>query len=133
MMRGMEASAAHPTEAMAARGAQKMFGPYPAVVVDWHDGDTVHLNADLGFGIHIEAPLSCRIWGINAPELSTDEGKAALAYALEICPVGTEVTVLSHGWDKWRGRFDGQISLPDGTDFGARMLEANQAVPLTGR
>ena len=102
---------------------------YPAVVTSWHDGDTCHIDLDLGFGVHEES-FSCRIYGINAPELSTDAGKAALAYALKICPNGTNVTVVSHGWDKYGGRFDGSLTLPDGSDFGKAMLDAGQAVPL---
>ena len=108
--------------------AQEMFGPYPAVVVDFHDGDTCHLNLDLGFGVHLMAPVACRVYGINAPELVTDEGKAARAYAIEICPPDTAVTVLSHGWDKYKGRFDGQLTLPDGSDFGGRMVSSGHAV-----
>jgi endonuclease YncB( thermonuclease family) len=104
---------------------QKMYGPYPAVVLSEHDGDTQALQLDLGFNIGFKC--SCRTWRINAPELNTDEGKAALAYALEICPVGTNVSVLSHGWDKYH-RFDGQMTLPDGSDFATRMLDAGHAV-----
>jgi endonuclease YncB( thermonuclease family) len=111
------------------------YGPYPAVVTDWHDGDTCHMNIDLGFANYAmghdldgKAILSCRIYGINAPELSTDAGKAALAYAQQLCPDNTKVTVLSHGWDKYGGRFDGSITLPDGSDFGQAMIAAGQAV-----
>ena len=110
-------------------GAQLMFGPYPGQIVDWHDGDTCHVNLDLGFGIHLMAPVSCRIFGINAPELATPEGKISLAYAVSLAPNGTDVTVTSHGWDKYRGRFDGSLELPDGTDFATVMLKAEQAVP----
>lgn len=112
-----------------------MFGPYPAVVADWHDGDTCHANLDLGFAVYLyghdldaKPVLSCRIYGINAPELSTDAGKAALAYALQLCPPGTRVTIVSHGFDKYGGRFDGTITLPDGTDFAALMLASGHAV-----
>lgn len=98
-------------------------------------GDTCHMDIDLGFGLQLNGydlhgkPLvSCRIYGINAPELPTEEGKAALGYALELCPPGTYVTVLSYGWDKYGGRFDGAITLPDGTDFGDTMVAAGQAV-----
>jgi endonuclease YncB( thermonuclease family) len=115
-----------------------MFGPYPAMLLDFHDGDTAHLNLDLGFGFILSAyntdarpVISCRVFGINAPELSTDAGKAALAYAQQLCPPGTKVTVTSHGWDKYGGRFDGDIALPDGRDFGAAMIAAGQAVPYT--
>lgn len=111
-------------------------GPYPAKVVDFHDGDTAHIDVDLGFSETASAytidghpQLSCRIYGINAPELDTDAGKAALAYAQQICPPGTLVTVLSHSWDKYGGRWDGSITLPDGSDFAALMLSSGHAVP----
>lgn len=115
------------------------FGPYPAKVDDWHDGDTVYLEIDLGFD-HLIAGrdwdghprLSCRVFGINAPELATQAGKDALAFAVGLAPPGTVVELVSHGWDKYGGRFDGQIRLPDGSDFGARMLEAGHAVPMAG-
>jgi endonuclease YncB( thermonuclease family) len=106
------------------------FGPYPAIVDAWHDGDTCRLNLDLGFAIHLEDQPSCRIYGINAPELATQAGKDALSYATTLCPVGTKVYVVSHGWDKYGGRFDGSITLPNGTDFAELMLLAGQAAPL---
>lgn len=114
------------------------FGPYPARVDQVHDGDTVYLSIDLGFDHLIESHdwnghprLACRIFGINAPELSTDPGKAARDYAVGLLPVGTIVQVVSHGYDKYGGRFDGTITLPDGRDFATVMLAASQAVPLT--
>ena len=109
-----------------------MYGPYPGVVIDWRDGDTCHLDLDLGFGIFLRAPISCRILAINAPELHTEAGKVACEYAISICPPQTRVTALSHGWDKYGGRFDGQLILPDGSDFGQLMLESGHAVPLPG-
>lgn len=117
------------------------FGPYPARVLDWHDGDTCHADVDLGFSERASAytvdghpQLSCRIFGINAPELSNPDGsgKAALAYAEQLCPPGTMVTVVSHGWDKYGGRWDGTITLPDGTDFAQAMLDAGHAFLSVG-
>ena len=112
-----------------------MFGPYPARVLDWHDGDTCHMDIDLGFDFTLNAygfdkkpQVSCRIYGINAPELNTDAGKAARDHAIWLCPPGTPVTVTSHGWDKYGGRFDGTIRLPDGTDFGTQMIADGFAV-----
>lgn len=114
-----------------------VYGPYPARVDSVHDGDTVLLDLDLGFGhlmaardIRGRAWLSCRVYGINAPELSTDAGVKARDYAQKLLPVGLIVTVVSHGWDKYGGRFDGDITLPDGTDFGRTMIDAGMAVPL---
>ena len=74
--------------------------------------------------------LSCRVFGINAPELSTDAGKTALAYAQELIHPGDLCQVVSHGWDKYGGRFDGTIALADGQDFATAMLQAGQAVVM---
>jgi endonuclease YncB( thermonuclease family) len=113
------------------------FGPYPGIVRDWHDGDTCHVDLDLGFGFELRAynldnkpRLSCRIYGINAPELATQAGKDALAYVQTLCPNNTPVTVISHGWDKYGGRFDGSITLPDGTDVAKAMLDSGHAVSM---
>jgi endonuclease YncB( thermonuclease family) len=113
------------------------FGPYPGVVRDWHDGDTCHVDLDFGFGFQLDSHdldakpiISCRIFGINAPELSTDAGKVARDYAVTLCPPGTHVTVVSHSWDKYGGRFDGSLTLPDGSDYAAGMLAAGQAVVM---
>ena len=108
-----------------------VFGPYPAIVVDVHDGDTMTLSIDLGFDIAFKS--RCRVYGINAPELSTDAGKAARDYAFILVGPGDKVTVTSHGWDKYGGRFDGTITLPDGMDFGQAMLTAGLAVPFMVR
>jgi micrococcal nuclease len=40
------------------------------------DGDTVNLTIDLGFRLSYTA--NCRLAGINAPEMNTEEGKTAL-------------------------------------------------------
>lgn len=116
-----------------------IFGPYPARVVKVSDGDTVCLDIDLGFDHLISAfdwegktRLSCRIFGINAPELSTDAGKVAKAFAINLLPIGSICNVSSHGWDKYGGRFDGSITLSDGRDFAQLMLESGNAVPMAG-
>lgn len=113
------------------------YGPYPALVTDWHDGDTCHMEIDLGFGMFVRGhdldgkPLySCRVWGIDAPELSTPAGKVALQGAELLCPPGSRVNVLSHSFDKYGGRFDGTITLPDGSDFAGRMIALGYATPM---
>ena len=113
------------------------FGPYPARVVAVHDGDTCTLDIDLGFDHIIKGQdldgatrLACRVFGINAPELSTAAGKSALAYALTIMPVGTKVQVTSYGWDKYGGRFDGSLILPNGSSFSDLMISSGHATQL---
>lgn len=114
------------------------FGPYPGLVRQVHDGDTIYIDLDLGFGFKVESRdwdghpwLACRVFGINAPELSTAAGKTALSYAQGLLPIGLRVLVTSHGWDKFGGRFDGQVTLPDGRDFATLMLESGNAIPYT--
>jgi endonuclease YncB( thermonuclease family) len=115
------------------------FGPYPARVDTVHDGDTVYLDIDLGFAHLISARdfddrprLACRVFGINAPELSTDEGQRARFFAESLLKPGDRCLVTSHGWDKYGGRFDGTITLADGRDFAATMLAEGHAVPFKG-
>lgn len=102
------------------------FGPYPATVVSVHDGDTCTLMIDLGFNVALKA--NCRAFGINAPELRTEEGKIARDYAQTLLTPGMKVTVISYGWDKYGGRFDGIITFPDGTNWSDRMIESDHAV-----
>lgn len=123
---------------------------FPARVVNEYDGDTVRLDVDLGFGYAMLAyhpfsgklQLSCRVLGMNAPELKVKDpstghavdnpaGVAALAYAAELLPARTMVVVQSHEWDEFRGRFDGSITLPDGSDFAQQMVTSGNAVPYT--
>lgn len=127
------------------------FGPFPATVVDEHDGDTVFVDIllrkqrvgkgfdiDLGFNVHLRpggiwlVRQSVRTFGDNAAELATPAGKAALAYLATILKVGDQVTLLSHGWDKYGGRIDGTITLADGRDLSTVMIAAGQAAPWNG-
>lgn len=122
---------------------KRTFGPYPARCVEVHDGDTIYFDIDLGFGIVVsglgfgdgEPALHCRAYGINAPELRVGgqpnpAGLAALAFAHTLIMVDDVVELRSHGWDKFSGRYDAEIKLPDGSDFSTRMLAAGHAVPF---
>ena len=106
----------------------KAFGPYPATVGEWHDGDTCRIVIDLGFGVALSS-LRCRLYGVNAPELGTPEGYAARDFVRELCPPGTPVSTISFGWDKYGGRYDGSVRLADGRDIGAALLAAGHANP----
>jgi endonuclease YncB( thermonuclease family) len=114
------------------------FGPYPGLVREVHDGDTAYIDIDLGFGVILASKdwdghpkLACRAYGINAPELSSQSGKAARDFARALLPVGTRVSVISHGWDKYGGRFDGTVRLVDGTDWSNAMVAAGHAIVMS--
>ncbi len=128
------------------------YGPYKATVAAIHDGDTIDVDlvlvpragrakvdVDLGFNVH-RAPAgvvlerqSVRLLGCNAEELATPGGKAALAFLETQLHVGDVVTLVSHGWDKYGGRIDGQITLPDGRDLTKVMIAAGHAAPWQGQ
>lgn len=78
----------------------------PATVVRVIDADTIVLDLDLGW--HITRRDSVRIIGVNAPELSTPEGRAAKNWAVAELPEGTEVLFISQELDKY-GRPLGDI------------------------
>lgn len=99
---------------------------FPAVINDWHDGDTcsVHRQALADVVIHGE---HIRVEGINAPELHAAGGAESLAYAKEIAPAGTHVTLVHSRRDKY-GRVLARVVLPDGSDFSTMMIAAGQAI-----
>ena len=101
----------------------------PGVVVYVHDGDTVTLDLDLGW--YLTYRQHVRVAHINAPELSTPEGKVSAAFVIALLPPGTLVTLNSIGLDKY-GRSLGEITLPDGRDLGTIMLSQGLAVPYEG-
>ena len=116
------------------------YGPYKGRVLDWHDGDTCHMDVDLGFGFWLlaynpitsKAVTSCRVYGIDTPEMTTQAGKDARVAGMALCPGGTIVSVVSHGWDKYGGRFDGSILLPDGQDYATVMIAAGHGKEYFG-
>lgn len=55
-----------------------MSGPWAATVDRIVDGDTLDLEVELDWSVSILA--RCRVKGIQAPELSTPEGKAARSF-----------------------------------------------------
>jgi micrococcal nuclease len=105
----------------------------PGTVQRVIDGDTVVCRLDLGWHVtKMEEPV--RVAGINSPELWQPGGQEAKAYAEELLPVGTQVTIISQrllgSLDKY-GRTLAAIDLPDGRNFGQEMVAAGHAVPYS--
>lgn len=99
---------------------------YSARVIRVVDGDTVHLEVDLGFDV--KRSDSFRFYGINAPEMKTPEGKVAKAYLETLIKPGDEV-VLRTRKDKREkyGRYLAQLAVA-GIDVNANMIESGHAV-----
>jgi len=107
---------------------------YRAVVIENHDADTSHILLDVGFDLDIH--LTVRYFGINAPELSTPAGKAALAWLNGVMPSGSKVGFRSHKatsnpTDKF-GRYLGIFVLSDGTNVNDLLVSSGHAVPYFG-
>jgi endonuclease YncB( thermonuclease family) len=62
--------------------------PYVYTVLDIEaiDGDTVKAVIDLGFNVSHTCRM--RLWGINAPEMNTEAGKASKQYLSEAVEIG---------------------------------------------
>lgn len=99
----------------------------PATVLHVIDADTVKVDLDLGWRIRYLA--SVRIDAVNAPELATDDGRAARVWAANLLPSGLSVTVVSRRLDKY-GRVLGAVLMPDGRDYAALLVAAGHAHPL---
>ena len=100
---------------------------YQADVLKIHDGDTMWLEVDLGCDVRIK--MTCRLYGINAPELATQEGKDALAYVQTLVAVGDTVTVRTYKDRKEKyGRYLATIITAAGKNVNAGMLLSGHAV-----
>lgn len=99
---------------------------YQATIDKVIDGDTVHVTIDLGMDCAIKTTI--RVSGINAPEMSTEEGKAAKAFALSLLPVGEKVVLrtIKDKREKY-GRYLGVIITSPGQDFATQMVKAGHA------
>lgn len=95
------------------------------------DGDTVALLIDLGWSLF--ARYACRIVvdasaSIDTPERGQGGYAAAVEYARSLLTPGTRVVVESlRMTDKYGGRFDGTLTLPNGTDFAQAMVASGHA------
>lgn len=78
---------------------------YKATVERVIDGDSIVLNIDLGFTVHWRS--SCRLWGINSPELNSKDqairikALEAKQYLIDTLPVGSSLIINSKELDKY--------------------------------
>lgn len=99
------------------------------------DGDTLNVGVDLG--LDVAHNITLRMFGINAPELSTIEGKAAKQWAVawfeQHCPTGQFVVqTAKDNRDKY-GRYLATVVAPDGAVFNSDIVAAGMAVPYFPR
>ena len=112
---------------------------YTGVVLDVHDGDSArfHLTADpvdIGFEVTITGTSVqvCRFLGYNSIELDSPGGVEARDHLAGILGRGP-LRVVSVKRDKYAGRFDGIVYLPDGTSVADVMVADGYAARWNGR
>jgi micrococcal nuclease len=107
---------------------------YRAVVRSIYDGDTMRCDIDLGFGVWT-ANQQLRLIGIDAPEMTTPEGKPARDWLRAALPIGTEVVLITHKdqGDKY-GRWLAQVFAPDDavTSVNQKLIDAGHARAYDG-
>lgn len=101
---------------------------YSATVDRVVDADTIDVTLDLGWRIFFAVRL--RVAGIDAPERYTPEGREAMAFVLQMMPVGTSVVIRSYKPDKY-GRALADIQVGD-VDLATHLIGAGHAVPYNG-
>jgi endonuclease YncB( thermonuclease family) len=103
---------------------------YAATVIAVHDGDTCTADIDAGFYVHVITPI--RLLGCNAIELAQAGGVEARDNLAALL-LGQHVTLRTVKPDKFGGRYDAAVTLPDGRDLVAVLIAAGWAVAWNGR
>lgn len=107
-----------------------------AEVVDWIDGDTVDVEVSLWFDLTLS--LRVRLHGVDTPELhsgdpeSREKAKMARVFCETRAPAGALVHIASVGDKDKFGRFLAKVTLTDGTDLVAQLIEHGHGKPYFG-
>lgn len=106
-----------------------------ADVVRVIDADNLELDVvqDCGFNDTLTRRRSFRLFGVNARELDDPGGLAAYEHLRALLPAGTSVRLGSVKNDKFGGRFDAVVTLPDGRDLAMLLVGQQWASPWNGR
>lgn len=102
---------------------------YRAIVERIVDGDTAEFTIDVGFKTYIR--MNMRFAGIDAPEMNTDEGKAAKAWLIENMPIGHEVTLSVYKVADKYGRYLAIIDY-NGQNINEELIKSGHAVEYHG-
>ena len=108
---------------------------YAALVQRVIDGDTVVVDIDVGFHVWLRAQ-HIRLAHINAPELPSAAGKAAVLHLLTLLgpwltPPQVTLQTIKDRQDKY-GRYLGVFVTSAGVNVNEAMVAAGHAVPYEG-
>lgn len=102
-----------------------------ATVIKVIDGDTIDLLVDAGFFVGIQ--IRVRVKGIDAPEVTTPEGRAVRDLLRTTLPVGTPAFIRTTkvAGDKY-GRWLAELTFDSIGELSAWMIAEGHAVPYDG-
>lgn len=107
------------------------FGPYRAVVRHHVDGDT--FDALIDWGGNNYGYERVRLLGVDCPEMNRlatrDAGLAALAFVLDVMPVGARVRLHTEKDPDSFGRYLARVELAPGTDLASLIIAAGHGTP----
>lgn len=104
---------------------------YDAIIEDVYDADTVRLTVELGFD-QARRRVALRLHGCNARELNEPGGIEARNFLRNLLPLGTRVLIRSIQNDKFGGRYNALLALPDGRDVVTLLIKAGYAAAWNG-
>ena len=112
-------------------------GAGPALVATVHDGDTLDVHIDLGTKALLGRALwahdvPIRLAGCNARELAQPGGPEARDHLAGLLPVGSPAQLSLVTVDKFGGRLDAVVTLPDGSDLVQLLIASNWAAAWDG-
>lgn len=90
----------------APRCSEKPSYTYAASVTNVVDGDTLRITIDAGYGLAIDTRV--RLRGIDAPELSTAEGRAVKRKLQSLLLIGSTIVIKTSGRDIY-GRYRADV------------------------
>lgn len=102
---------------------------YSAKVTKVVDGDTLDLDVDLGMGTHTQQRV--RLFGIDAPERFTDEGKKSTQFVKDLLELqGNTVLISTHKDKKGKfGRYIAEVRFEEGgRTMGQSLVDNNLAI-----
>lgn len=102
---------------------------YRATLIRVVDGDTIDASVDLGFSVRVDMRL--RLAQINAPEMNTQEGKAARAFLADALKDGALTVETFKDKKEKYGRYLAVVyagSAAVGKSVNAMMIEGGHAV-----
>lgn len=103
---------------------------YTATVLAVHDGDTFTALVDLGFDVALRVKL--RLLGCNAIELGQPGGTEAGDNLRQLINLRT-VYLHTVQVDKYGGRYDAQVTLPDIGDLATKLIADGWAAAWDGK